>query len=234
MATNVILPMHADVILPQCATQKSAGYDVQAYQTPGAKVLAYTPRNNRYDKAVNASGEIFIDPSERVLIPTGLTFNLDDDSWVGVYPRSGLSLKEGLTLTNNVGVIDSDYKDELFVSITNRSSVPVKVTHGDKVAQLVLHKVYRFDDLSVSKTERNGGFGSTGVGEEVLSKLTTKDNKTVVGYVDEHSNEYVVRSPLVNNVRAESDITLPKSDISTVGRVAKADVKRHIEAYATA
>lgn len=107
-----------------------------------------------------------IQPNERVMIPTGLAFQIPLGYEIQVRPRSGLSFKKGLTVVNAPGTIDSDYRGEVKVLAINLGTEPVEVEHGMRVAQLVLQKVEQInwqqsDKLSTSDRDA-GGFGSTG------------------------------------------------------------------------
>jgi dUTP pyrophosphatase len=111
---------------------------------------------------------IRVDPGERVLVPTGLVLDIPQGYSVRIHPRSGLSLKQGLTLVNAEGVIDSDYVEELFIPLYNASSISVQLKHGDRIAQgeLVRTELYEIVESTTRperKTDRAGGFGSTGV-----------------------------------------------------------------------
>jgi dUTP pyrophosphatase len=105
-------------------------------------------------------------PGKRAAVPTGLAFGIPEGYEIQVRPRSGLSIKQGLTVVNSPGTIDSDYRGEVMVLMINLGAEPVRLTHGDRIAQLVIKKVEQIqwesvDDLS--QTDRGaGGFGSTG------------------------------------------------------------------------
>jgi len=108
-----------------------------------------------------------IEPGGKALIPTGIAVMIEEGYAGFIYARSGLAVKSGITLSNCVGVIDSDYRGEICVALYNTSSVPFTVTDGMRIAQMVISKVETpvivlTDELS--DTERGkGGFGSTGV-----------------------------------------------------------------------
>ena len=110
-----------------------------------------------------------VDPYERVLIPTGLVFDIPIGYSMRLYPRSGLALKQGLTLANNVGIIDSDYVEPVFAMITNISGTTQYVRHDERICQGELFKdvkcvLEEIDEKPDRKTDRDGGFGSTGKG----------------------------------------------------------------------
>lgn len=105
-------------------------------------------------------------PFERKLVPTGLAIQLEQGFEAQLRPRSGTSIKHGLTLINCVGTIDSDYTGEIFIPMINLSSTPYTIEIGERVAQMVIARytsvgVKIVDELD--ETERgSGGFGSTG------------------------------------------------------------------------
>ena len=111
--------------------------------------------------------DILLQPNERVLIPTGLSFEIPAGFELQSRPRSGLALKQGLTVLNSPGTIDSDYRGEVKSLILNTSKEIVRIKDQDRVAQLVLCPVFKADLKEwneLSKTKRgSGGFGSTGV-----------------------------------------------------------------------
>ena len=104
----------------------------------------------------------------RVLVPTGLRMAIPDGLEVQLRPRSGLALKHGITLPNAPGTIDSDYRGPLGVIVMNTGQEPFEITHGMRIAQMVLAPVVqaRFELVeTLSETQRGaGGFGSTGRG----------------------------------------------------------------------
>ena len=106
--------------------------------------------------------------SDRMMVPTGLILDIPEGYSVRVHARSGLSLKQGLVLVNAEGIIDSDYVEELFVLMTNISDNPISINNGDRIAQGELVKAEQYileetSDKPATKTDRNGGMGSTGV-----------------------------------------------------------------------
>ena len=108
-----------------------------------------------------------IPPRALVSIPTGIAIALPSAEYVAlVLARSGLGIKHGITLSNGVGVIDSDYRGEIRVGLTNLSDIPYTVQPGDRIAQLAIVPVVQAQlELvqELDETERGaGGFGSTG------------------------------------------------------------------------
>ena len=105
---------------------------------------------------------------ERMMIPTGLVFDISDDTSLRIHPRSGLSSKNGINIANCEGVVDSDYVEQTFVLLLNISDIPFEVSDGMRIAQAEIVPVYDVDIKEIStrpqqKTTRTGGFGSTGL-----------------------------------------------------------------------
>lgn len=137
--------LNENAVIPKAATGGSAGMDLYAC----------------------LDGDVTIAPGERVLIPTGIAVALESNAYVAyIYARSGLAIKSGITLSNCVGVVDSDYRGEVKVGLINLSDKEYTVSGGDRIAQMVIApvimpEVVEADDLD--ETERSdGGFGSTG------------------------------------------------------------------------
>lgn len=111
---------------------------------------------------------VVIKPGERVSVSTGIAISLPDSGVVAlVCARSGLASKSGISLSNSVGVIDSDYRGEIKVSLINNSDTEFTVNCGDRIAQMMFVPVYtaKFEVCdSLDETDRGaGGFGSTGI-----------------------------------------------------------------------
>ena len=158
---------------PTFATKQSACFDlyanlingeeVQYYQAIATKVL---PRKASFDINSNRSF-IPINNEERMLIPLGLIADIPEGFSVRLHSRSGLAFKQGVYLTNCEWIIDSDYVDPMFAMITNMSNVPVKIYDGDRICQGELVRCEKYtldesDEAPTQKTDREGGFGSTG------------------------------------------------------------------------
>ena len=110
---------------------------------------------------------VTIAPGELVSIPTGIAIALPSAAYVAlVFARSGLGVKHGIALSNGVGVIDSDYRGEIKVGLTNLSRTPYTISPADRIAQLAVVPVVQVNPVPVAdldETERgSGGFGSTG------------------------------------------------------------------------
>ena len=104
-------------------------------------------------------------PMERAIIPTGFAISLPAGFEAQIRPRSGLALRQGLTLVNSPGTIDSDYRGEIHVIAINLGSEPIVIKRGQRVAQMVVQRVVRaewreVDELPASR-RHDGGFGHT-------------------------------------------------------------------------
>lgn len=118
---------------------------------------------------VRSKESVVIKSKEWGLVKTGLFFNIPEGYEIQVRPRSGLALKEGVTVLNTPGTIDSCYKGELGVNIMNHSSSDFKIEKGDRICQIVLQKVpkiswhsYNSKDQLEFSSRGEDGFGSTG------------------------------------------------------------------------
>ncbi len=109
---------------------------------------------------------VTIRPGETVFIPTGIALEVPVDCAGLVYARSGLACKQGLAPANKVGVVDSDFRGEIFVALHNHGSQPRQIGHGERIAQLLITPVVTpaYEETEeLSDTARgSGGFGSTG------------------------------------------------------------------------
>ena len=116
---------------------------------------------------IRSMEELTIEPGARSLVHTGLVMILPQGYEAQVRPRSGLALKNGVTVLNTPGTIDADYRGEVGVILANFGSEPFRVEKGSKIAQIVVAPCTRAEieeTVEVDATERGeGGFGSTGV-----------------------------------------------------------------------
>lgn len=135
---------------------------------PRAKAPAYaTPGAAAADLCAVLDAPLTLEPGQRAMVPTGLAIELPGPDCVAlVYARSGLAIKQGVTLSNCVGVIDSDYRGEIKVGLVNLGAAPVTLAPGERVAQLCIAPVWQAAFApaeELSDTDRGaGGFGSTG------------------------------------------------------------------------
>ncbi len=154
--------------LPQYETPQSAGLDVRAdfsRVTPQNLIKVYGEGEIIFGGEGHSRTMLRLEPGSRALIPTGLFTAIPDGYEIQVRPRSGLSLKKGLTCANCVGTIDADYRNEIGVILINLGQEAAWIEDGERIAQFVLKKVERIDwDVvkSLNETERHGGFGHTG------------------------------------------------------------------------
>jgi dUTP pyrophosphatase len=156
---------------PKFQTKMAACFDLAAYIPPNEKVKIYDGKKENLflpDHDGEKGSYITLMPSERALVRTGLTFNVPQGYSVRIHPRSGMALKYGLTLANCEGVVDEDYTYETKLIMINTSTDPVRIYDRDRIAQGELVKyeqpmlieIYTEPSL---KSDRIGGFGSTGI-----------------------------------------------------------------------
>jgi dUTP pyrophosphatase len=117
------------------------------------------------DLCADIDAELRLAPMERVLIPTGVAIALPQGLEAQIRPRSGLALKQGLTLVNSPGTIDSDYRGEIQVIAINLGEEPIMIERGQRIAQMVIQRVVRAEWQEVEKLppskRQQGGFGHT-------------------------------------------------------------------------
>ena len=148
MNLNVKIKLTRGMSAPEYATDGSAAVDLRA--------------------ALDEGEVVTIAPGERALIPTGLAISPESSDVVGIIAgRSGLGVKKGVTLSNSIGVIDSDYRGEICVGLINHGNEPFDIHRGDRIAQMMFLPVLLASFLevdSLDQTDRGtGGFGHTGV-----------------------------------------------------------------------
>lgn len=128
---------------PKKATQHSACYDICA------------------------DANVTLEPGERALIPTGWKMCCNPGFRIAMYPRSGLAVRQGVTLINAVGVIDADYREEVKIPLINLGNETVTIERGMRVAQIALEELapttLHIGTLPPTLSDRLGGFGSTGL-----------------------------------------------------------------------
>lgn len=157
---------HEDAILPSYATQGAACFDFYACMHP-FKSVYFVDEFNQVTELKLQYDYMILEPNERYLIPTGVCANIPEGYCIKIYSRSGLSFKTGLILTNGVGVVDSDFVDEIMISLTNIGPDAVEIKCGDRIAQGEFAPYQRaiiteiFEEIA-KKGDREGGFGSTG------------------------------------------------------------------------
>ena len=183
----LIHKLYSIVIVPKRQTDLSACYDIHAHLRSGVISEDKTPefRKIKMIDRMNHTTEVMpetvwdsdtphttitIPANTRALIPTGIVFDVEAEYSIRMHPRSGLAWKHGVTMINCEGVIDADYSEEVFIPLFNASEVPYVVEHGDRVAQFEIVRYYdtitfitATEAEAKRKTNRVGGFGSTGV-----------------------------------------------------------------------
>jgi len=157
--------------VPEYATDGSACFDIKACFSNGDRLKSYNAWNKEMPIAVKGVGKnpdaFQLPPTVRVLVPTGLIFDIPEGHVMKMYIRSGTALKKGLTLVNGVGIIDSDYVEQSYIMLENVSESLVTIEHGERLAQCLIEKTLRMEitettERPTQKSERDGGFGSTG------------------------------------------------------------------------
>lgn len=159
MATTSISSSAGAPILGLVRLPHSMGLPLPAYETAGAAGVDLRA-------ALPEDRQIILLPGKRVLVPTGLIFEIPE-GWEGqVRPRSGLALKHGITCLNTPGTIDSDYRGEVQVLLINHGEEDFAITRGMRIAQMIIAPVTQMvieERVKLGETARgDGGFGSTG------------------------------------------------------------------------
>lgn len=133
-----------------------------AYETPGAAGADIRANLRPEDR----SAGITLMPMQRVIVATGIRVEIPVGYEMQIRPRSGLAVKHGISLPNTPGTIDSDYRGPLGVALVNLGDAPYRISHGDRIAQMIVAPVVQVGFAVVetlSETARGeGGFGSTG------------------------------------------------------------------------
>jgi dUTP pyrophosphatase len=144
--TIMVELLHEDAVLPKYAYPSDSGFDLHATE------------------------EVIIGPFGRALIPTGLKVSFEEGYEIQVRPKSGLAIKQGLTVLNTPGTVDQGYTGEIQVIVFNTNNTTVTIPKGMKVGQGVLCPVVQGKYVNVQKVEQvedkdrgNNGFGSTGI-----------------------------------------------------------------------
>ncbi len=134
-----------DIPVPSYSTEHSAGMDIRAA----------------------LEDEMIVKPGGIVLVPTNLSIEIPEGYEIQVRPRSGLAIKHGIGILNSPGTIDSDYRGEVKIILFNFGKSDFIIKRGDRIAQLILSKVYRAELIETDELEDtkrgSGGFGHTGI-----------------------------------------------------------------------
>lgn len=153
--------LHDDAVLPEKGSTHAAAYDVRGYIPDYAEI----PMHGSGYRESNFES-VFLREGERALIPTGLKVSAPLGYQVDVRSRSGMPFKTGLIVGNGVGLVDPDYRGELFILLINTGDETVTINHGDKIAQIQVLPTLEIDivegELPPVDSTRVGGFGSTG------------------------------------------------------------------------
>jgi len=181
VAMNLHLPLKyfklcPEAFAPEWGSTHAACFDLKACLIPGTEITLFRDTNEKthsivakelVDDGATVKGSLNIFPGERVMVPTGLILDIPLGYSVRLYPRSGMSLKTALVLANTTGIIDADYVEPTYVLLYNFSKTMATIRHGDRIAQgeMVVLPKYNVEETTIKpdlKSERRGGFGSTG------------------------------------------------------------------------
>ena len=156
-----------EAYLPSYGSEWAACFDFHASLRNGDSVTVYNEKNEKTKRPV-VSNTVALFKRERMLVPTGLIFDLNEGQSLRIHPRSGLALKSGVMIANCEGIVDSDYVNQTFVMLYNTSLKCFEIEDGMRIAQGEITQVHQYrmiesDREPEEKTNRNGGFGSTGI-----------------------------------------------------------------------
>lgn len=144
MTVQIPIKNISDNLLPAYATEGAAGLDIRAFLPE----------------------PILLQPMQRTMVPTGLFLEIPAGWEAQLRPRSGLAIKQGITCLNSPGTIDSDYRGEIKVILINLSEETQTIAPGDRIAQMVFHKVEKIQWQEATELQSSlrgdGGFGHTG------------------------------------------------------------------------
>lgn len=157
-----VFKCHGEAVLPSYGTSMSACFDITLAFDEGK---LYTPFEDQEPKIITGS-RIAIPPKCRLMVGTGLIFDIPKGYQLKIHVRSSTGIKKGLTLANGVGIIDADYINELKACFINNTDRIRHVSTGNRLIQGELQKVENFNIMPMDipprpKSERTGGVGST-------------------------------------------------------------------------
>lgn len=143
---------------------------IKVKKLPGCEDLPLptymTPHSAGMDIFAGVDSEVVLYPGKRVLVPTGISIALTPGYEAQIRPRSGLAIKHGIGLLNSPGTIDSDYRGEIKIILLNLGEEPFRIKRGDRIAQMIINKVFRGEWAIVGELPQSGrndgGFGHTG------------------------------------------------------------------------
>ena len=154
--------------LPKFETDGAAGMDLRAsfkYVTPENPLKVFGKAEIVFGNETRKT-LLCLEPNARAIIPTDMYITVPKGHFCAIYPRSGLSIKEGLGLCNSVGVLDEDYTGNMGIPVINNGFETICIEDGERIAQMIIQPYVRFEweeVESLEKTNRNpNGFGSTG------------------------------------------------------------------------
>ena len=155
--------------MPKRASENAACYDLSIAVAYGEVYKQYDMTDDNYETVTAGDGkEIRIDPYSRILIPLGVKLDIPEGYAVKLHIRSGMAAKYGLTLVNNTGIIDQDYRGELMAIVENNTNTRYYFDNGTRIAQMEIFKpeileLEALTEYDNKKSERGeGGLGSTG------------------------------------------------------------------------
>lgn len=166
MARLYVEKIEINAMIPSRATEFSAGYDVRANLL--ARDVTFFRNSNGNKPTIEPVDDktIVLFPFERVMIPTGWKMCCDPGWKIEIAPRSGLAIKQGISLINCIGIVDADFRHEAMILAVNHSDEAVEINHEERICQLSLEPVYHVDivegKLPHIESSRDGGMGSTG------------------------------------------------------------------------
>ena len=144
MPEILIKRLFKDVAIPKYETSGSSGLDLEAY----------------------INNEIILKPGQRTLVPTGIAVAIPDDLEIQIRPRSGLAFKQGISVLNTPGTIDSDYRGEIKVILINLGQENFTIKKFQRIAQMIISPIIKVTLLETEELPTTirgkGGFGSTG------------------------------------------------------------------------
>lgn len=148
--------------VPVKATTEAACYDLYA-DIKRRHITSYSSMNTKKSN----EDDLLLYPGDRTAVPSGFEMTSEPGYKIVIAPRSGNSLKSGITTANALAQIDIDYRNEVFILLINHSQKIIKINHGDRIAQIMLEKVIPIEIMLISQlpeieSNREGGLGHTG------------------------------------------------------------------------
>jgi dUTP pyrophosphatase len=159
--------LNSNIPDPKIATTYSACFDLSYCADHAYEIHGYNKDNVKITKSLDILKTLRIFPGERLLVPTGLIFDIPVNYSMRIHPRSSTGYKLGLMLANNEGVVDADYKQECFMLMVNTTNIDIVIENNTRLCQAEIVPVVsiNLEETSIKPgniSKRNGGFGSTG------------------------------------------------------------------------